>query len=102
MAEERKAKCKCGLAVWHHEGTYKTAIHFIDERDKTNSLVALESLRKDFAKILKECQVDVKDGYEKIKDAKWHIERENWMDAKWDLLFASAKVLDAVKECAKE
>lgn len=102
MAEEKIAKCKCGLAVWGHEGTYKTAIHFIDKKDKSWALTALKSLRKDFDKIRRECQVDVKEGKEKIDDAKWNIEHEKWMDAKWDLLFASAKVLDEVKECAKE
>lgn len=95
-------KCKCGLAVWSHEGTYKTAIDFIDKHDKSWALTALDSLEKDFEKTKKVCGVDVKDAKEKILDAKWNIEHEKWMDAKWDVLFASAKLIDEIKECAEE
>ena len=102
MVEDRVEKCKCGLAVWRHEGTYDTAIGFIDKRDKNWALTALESLQKNFDDVASKCAVDVKDAKEKILDAKWHIERDNWMDAKWDLLFASAKLLDEVKACAQE
>jgi hypothetical protein len=97
---EKEEKCRCGLAVWKHEVDYDTAIHFIDKRDHSWALEALKTLRKTFDEVEHACQIRVPEAKEKVDDAKWNIERGNWMDAKWDLLAASAHLLDEVKKCA--
>lgn len=97
-----KEKCKCGLAVWKHEADFDTAISFIDKRDKAWALEALKTLSKTFDQVESSCQIKIPEAKEKIADAKWNLDRENWMDAKWDLLFASGKLLDEVRKCAGE
>jgi hypothetical protein len=101
MAED-KERAKCALSVWRHEDEYRSLIEALDGKDAEKAKHYLDALRKTFEEISKSCRIDVSEAKEKISDAEWHVDREGWLDAKWDVLFASSHVLDALKAKAKD
>lgn len=97
-----KALAKCALNVWQHEDAYRSLIEAIDSRDVEKTKYYLDSLRKIFGNIATNCRVDTKESLEKLEDAEWHVDKREWLDAKWDLLFASSHVLDSLKKVARD
>jgi len=97
---EQKEKCLCAWGAWNAEIHYRDLVGSIEAEKADDARHYIKYFKKDLEKIQKDCGIDTSESVEHLKDAEWHLDRENWMDAKWDALWASAKALDELKKCA--
>lgn len=108
----------CAWWVWRAEKAYESVIDVIDkviagdEQSRGFYDSSFKRLMVTYDRVEKYCGLKVKNSRENVLDAKWHLDNKKGgpggildetpeMAAKWDLMFASSNLLDALKDAVK-